>query len=116
LPLIVSLALLSGCTPNYSTFTNSHVQAGAWSGIVPGSFRYDDITLGTPKKPFDNAKPFSIKLSDGTVILSRDFSLARVKSFARRVPTTLDGWPAAATRYLFEGYYFVFTGRRLVSF
>ena len=110
--------LLASCfSSNFRTYTRGNFEA---YGYIKSKdeILYHEIQIGTPQKPINVLNKFSIKLNDGEKIVSSDFSLDFVSkhSASKHNLPEKDGWGSQAIQYYFDGFSFIFSENKLVSF
>ena len=114
---------LAGCAgyimPNAWEFRKSSLKTIGWTNFFGTSPQYSRIEIGTPEKPFyKSAPPFAIKLSDGRILLSSEFSLETIRK------VTTESQPAdeilskvkGGIEYIASDCTFTFRGTELIRF
>jgi hypothetical protein len=120
LVLLAAILLAGASEParkQYRTFARGNLQARG--PIQPnGEARYVSLLIGQPGKPLEAEPPFFIRLGDGQVLESSDFSIGRIAGLAGAGKLTLErsDWGPGTVEYSYEGMVFVFKKDRCVAF
>jgi hypothetical protein len=123
IPLQLFLACLlitTGCFgPNLRTWKNSNLVA---RGSIKSGERitYYNISIGTDESPYDGQPPFAIRLSNGIVLSSEDFSKPTIREiFLTQIkPNDRGVWhdqEAGTSEYWFHGVSFTYREDRLIT-
>ena len=120
--LLICLFLVAGCTtgkPNLRTWESSNLVAKGW--IKPSrKVTYHSIRIGTDERPYDGQLVFAIRLSNGIILSSDDFSeptirkiiLTRVKPDDRIIKHDSE---TSTSMYWFDGVSFTYREHRLIK-
>lgn len=107
--------ILFGCmhSPNFRTFENGNIAADGTlkrSGLA----NYYSLRIGTIDSPFRNETNFAIRLEDGTIIHSQEFTHENIVSLG--VKESSGEFGDNSVSYFTGGYTFEFKNKKLISF
>lgn len=103
--------------PNYREYFRDNIKAGG-SILRNGQAQYYSFTVGSPLKPLNQSLEFSIRFRSGVTLQSSKFSHDVIKPIAilkNDLPES-DVWGASASKYIIEGYSFLFSNGNCVVF
>lgn len=114
----VFIFILASCfSSNFRIYKTDNIEAYGYIKSK-NQILYNEIRIGTPQKLFNPQNKFSIKLNNGEKIISSEFSLDFIIKHAvsKHYLTEKNGWGSSAIRYDLDGFSFIFSDNKLVSF